>query len=44
MSGQGEKMLHAMAEAVGDKTLWRTPDPVWSPGRGQGNTAESALE
>jgi creatinine amidohydrolase len=45
-AAKGEKMLDAMAgalaEAMGDKTLWRTPDPVWSPGRGQGNTAGSA--
>ena len=45
---KGEKMLDAMAaalaEAMGDKMLWRTPDPVWSAGRGQGNTAGSALE
>ncbi len=45
---KGEKMLDAMAaalaEAVEDKQLWRKPDPVWSPGRGQGNTAGSALD
>jgi len=45
-AAKGGKMLDAMAaalaEAMGDKTLWRTPDPVWSPGRGQGNTAGSA--
>ncbi len=45
-AAKGEKMLDAMAaalaEAMGDKALWRTPDPVWSPGRGQGNTAGSA--
>jgi creatinine amidohydrolase len=47
-AAKGEKMLDAMAaalaEAMADKTLWRTPDPVWTPGRGQGNTAGSALE
>jgi len=47
-AAKGEKMLDAMAaalaEAMGDKMLWRTPDPVWSAGRGQGNTAGSALE
>jgi creatinine amidohydrolase len=46
-AAKGEKMLDAMAfalaEAMGDRTLWRTPDPVWTPGRGQGNTAGSAL-
>ena len=45
-AAKGEKMLDAMAaalaEAMADKALWRTPDPVWSPGRGQGNTAGSA--
>jgi creatinine amidohydrolase len=45
---KGEKMLDAMAaalaDAMGDRELWRTPDPVWTPGRGQGNTAGSALD
>jgi creatinine amidohydrolase len=45
-AAKGEKMLDAMAaalaEAMGDTSLWRTPDPVWSTGRGQGNTAGSA--
>lgn len=45
---KGEKMLDAMAaalaDAMADKQLWRTPDPVWTPGRGQGNTAGSALD
>jgi creatinine amidohydrolase len=45
---KGEKLLDAMAEAVAeamrDKVLWRTPDPVWTPGRGLGNTAGSALD
>ncbi|MCW3477203.1 creatininase family protein [Limobrevibacterium gyesilva] len=45
---KGEKMLNtmaaALADAMHDPTLWRTPDPVWSPGRGQGNTAGSALD
>ena len=39
---KGEIMLAAMAEALAgamrDTTLWRTPDPVWSPGRGLGST------
>jgi creatinine amidohydrolase len=43
---KGEKMLDAMAAALAtamsDKNLWRTPDPVWTKGRGQGNTAGSA--
>ena len=47
-AAKGEKMLDAMAaalaEAMDDKVLWRTPDPVWTAGRGQGNTAGSALE
>ena len=47
-AAKGESLLDAMAaalaEAMADKTLWRTPDPVWSPGRGQGNTAGSALD
>ena len=45
---KGEQMLDAMAEelaaAIADRPLWRTPDPVWTPGRGQGNTAGSSLE
>lgn len=45
-AAKGEKMLDAMAaalaEAMADASLWRAPDPVWSPGRGQGNTAGSA--
>jgi creatinine amidohydrolase len=47
-AAKGEIMLDAMAaalaEAMGDRMLWRTPDPVWSKGRGQGNTAGSALD
>jgi creatinine amidohydrolase len=43
---KGEKLLDIMAEelaeAVRDATLWRTPDPVWTPGRGQGPTAGDA--
>lgn len=39
---KGEKLLKAMAEALAaamkDPVLWRTPDPVWTPGRGQGPT------
>ena len=45
-AAKGEKMLDAMAaalaQAMADTALWRTPDPVWSPARGQGNTAGSA--
>jgi creatinine amidohydrolase len=37
-------MAEAVAEAMRDKVLWRTPDPVWTPGRGLGNTAGSALD
>ena len=40
---KGKKMLDimtaALAEVMHDGTLWRTPDPVWTPGRGQGTTA-----
>ncbi len=40
---KGEKLLAAMAaalaEAMRDPILWRTPDPVWSPGRGLGPTS-----
>ncbi len=43
---KGERFLdvqaQALAEAMLDKGLWRAPDPVWSPGRGQGNTAGHA--
>jgi hypothetical protein len=39
-----DAMAVALAEAMGDKVLWRMPDPVWRPGRGQGNTAGSALD
>lgn len=42
---KGEALLTAMAEALAkamrDETLWRTPDPVWSPGRGLGRTGPS---
>ena len=31
-----DAMAAALAEAMGDKMLWRTPDPVWSAGRGAG--------
>ena len=47
-AAKGEKMLDAMAaalaEAMSDAVLWRTPDPVRSPARGQGNTAGAAYE
>ena len=40
---KGERLLDTMAEAVAeaihDRDLWRKPDPVWAPGRGQGSTA-----
>jgi creatinine amidohydrolase len=43
---KGERFLavqaEALAEAMRDKALWRRPDPVWSAGRGQGNTAGHA--
>lgn len=45
---KGEKLLDAMAaalaEAMADPVLWRTPDPVWTAGRGLGPTAGSALD
>lgn len=45
---KGEKLLDTMAAALAgamdDAVLWRTPDPVWSPKRGLGNTAGSALD
>lgn len=43
---KGEKLLDILAEeiaaAIGDAALWRTPDPVWTPGRGQGPTSGDA--
>ena len=45
-AAKGERFLDlqatTLAEAILDKGLWRRPDPVWSPGRGQGNTAGHA--
>jgi len=45
---KGERLLDAMAaalaEGMADRTLWRTPDPVWTAGRGLGPTAGSALD
>jgi creatinine amidohydrolase len=32
-------MAESLAETIRDPVLWRTPDPVWTPGRGQGPTA-----
>lgn len=32
-------MAEALAEAMRDPALWRRPDPVWTPRRGQGSTA-----
>ena len=43
---KGERFLdvhaEALAAAMRDKPMWRKPDPVWSVGRGQGNTAGHA--
>ena len=43
---KGERFLDLQADALADAMregrLWRRPDPVWSPGRGQGNTAGHA--
>ncbi len=43
---KGERFLHVQAEALAaamrDKPMWRKPDPVWSAGRGLGNTAGQA--
>ncbi|UFN47651.1 creatininase family protein [Roseomonas sp. OT10] len=43
---KGERFLalqaEALAAAMRETALWRRPDPVWSPGRGQGNTAGHA--
>jgi len=43
---KGERFLHVQAEALAaamrDKPMWRKPDPVWSAGRGLGNTAGHA--
>ena len=40
---KGERLLDhmaaAVADAIRDRDLWRKPDPVWTPGRGQGPTA-----
>ncbi len=45
-AAKGERFLDVQAEALAkamlDKGLWRAPDPVWSSGRGQGNTAGHA--
>ena len=45
-AAKGERFLALQADALAacmlDKGLWRRPDPVWSPGRGQGNTAGHA--
>ena len=42
-ASKGERFLavhaEALAAAMRDKRLWRAPDPVWSPSRGQGPTA-----
>lgn len=47
-AAKGEKLLDAMAaalaEGMADRDLWRTPDPVWTPGRGLGNTAGAAFD
>ena len=43
---KGEAILDILAaelvEAARDPVLWRKPDDVWAPGRGQGNTAGPA--
>ncbi len=43
---KGERFLDlqadALADAMRETRLWRRPDPVWSPDRGQGNTAGHA--
>ncbi len=43
---KGERFLAVQAEVLAqgmrDRGLWRRPDPVWAPGRGQGNTAGHA--
>jgi creatinine amidohydrolase len=43
---KGERFLDVQAEALAaamrDRPMWRKPDPVWSTGRGQGNTAGHA--
>jgi len=43
---KGERFLDVQAEALAaamrDRPMWRKPDPVWSEGRGQGNTAGHA--
>jgi creatinine amidohydrolase len=43
---KGERFLdihaEALAKAMLDKPMWSKPDPVWDPGRGQGNTAGHA--
>ena len=45
-AAKGERFLDAQADALAaamrDAPMWRAPDPVWSPGRGQGNTAGHA--
>ena len=45
-AAKGERFLnvHAefLAEAMREKQLWRRPDPIWQPDRGQGNTAGHA--
>lgn len=43
---KGERFLDMQAEALAaamrDRPMWRKPDPVWAPDRGQGNTAGHA--
>jgi creatinine amidohydrolase len=45
-AAKGEAMLTAMAKSLADAmldaSLWRRPDPVWSPGRGLGDTTGTA--
>ena len=45
---KGEALLATLAELVAggirDEELWRVPDDVWTPGRGQGNTHGASYE
>ena len=45
-AAKGERFLDMQAEALAaamrERAMWRKPDPVWSAGRGQGNTAGHA--
>jgi len=45
---KGEKLLSLLVDhivaATRDPELWRVPDDVWTPGRGQGNTRGASYE